>query len=665
MIRDPFPRVANFNAQDHDTLVAHPSPFWKFPEAFMCLVGLSRHYHLDEETYPRFVHKNREDMDLFDFIHTPDPTKVRIVERERDKDEPSCWRLPLFDEGVSGHQTKRGDFTRGGQDATIQPIVKAVDTIVEDAVLVQLRRQGKRKSVVRLLAGAVLNAEVGVTGAPTLPFVIASVSTTLEREDEDHTDVVVEPNLQAKVDSLVRSSAPIMMTATTVTSMVDSALVAKEKTVKPSLFSADSSSTGGADPNTGFFYLTGSDFLVGGIRTVFNAESDLQKTYVPQWSMTNGSRLDDGRICREMVDEFAPLKFFASVREIEHDQLFTEFNEAEAAEAILLRVGAFNFETMKKSFRDEVNALKKRNTILAKEQNSLDVKATDLEALAMDKERKLTKLNVQLTAVKSQNDILVDQVHELELFSARIQEKLSSYESLTQHLKEFQDAQLKIVNDKFDKLYADFVDMALHLEEKFYPHLLTTISGRRWLFTHGMELSLVNCMHSPEDLSAHESAVGKAIEKGMQDGLSARIIHSKEGMVLKDVVAHNPSTKANYIFALQQLQNVNFSLLSKLKSNKDASIETVMEFSISPCDVFVPLAEPFSVVVLTGSKGTSNVMPTTADTTTAMSVTLASANTIAPIFVDDYEVMGTNDQAGADGNAKPFPNVDDAELNIP
>ncbi|GKC98264.1 hypothetical protein Tco_1168539, partial [Tanacetum coccineum] len=65
------------------TLVAHPSPFRKFLEEFLCLVGLSRHYTLDEENYPQFLHRNGEDMDLFAFIHTPDPTKVKVVERER------------------------------------------------------------------------------------------------------------------------------------------------------------------------------------------------------------------------------------------------------------------------------------------------------------------------------------------------------------------------------------------------------------------------------------------------------------------------------------------------------------------------------------------------------------------------------------------------------
>nr|GEU45055.1 nucleolar protein [Tanacetum cinerariifolium] len=549
VIRDPFPVAADINAQDYATLVAHPSPFRKFSEAFMCLVGLSRHYLLDEETYPRFVHKNREDMDLFDFIHVSDPTKVRILERERNEDEPRLLEttvgriIPLLP--VAPDDETRG-FHEGGQDANIQTIVEAADMTVKDAAPVQLRHQGKRKFVVvdtsgashppkkiegdhgtpseasvggkshsalqRLLAGAMLNVEVGVTTAHTLPFMIAFVSTTPEREDEDHTDVVAEPNL----------------------------------------------CTIGAPQ---------SDFLVGGILTVINPESDLQKTYVPQWSVTNVSCLDDGRVCRETVDKFAPSKFFASVRGMEHDQLFTEFNaideeignlkarmllkEEEAAEAIRLHVEASNFETMEKSLWDEVNALKERYTILEKERNALDVKAADLEASAMDKERKLTNLNVLLTAVKSQNDILVDHV---------------------QRLEEFQDAQLKIVNDKFDKL---------------------------WLLTHGMELALVNCLHSPEYLSALGVAVGKAIEKEMQDGLSTRIIHGKEGRVL------------------------------------------------------------------TGSEGTSNVMPSTADTTTTFSTTLASSSTIAPNFVDDYEVMGTDDQAGAGGNAEPFLNVDDAKLNIP
>nr|GFC15472.1 transposase (putative), gypsy type [Tanacetum cinerariifolium] len=60
VIRDLAPVADDFNEQDYATLVSLPSSFWKFPEAFMCLVGLSYHYILDEETYLRFLHKNKE-----------------------------------------------------------------------------------------------------------------------------------------------------------------------------------------------------------------------------------------------------------------------------------------------------------------------------------------------------------------------------------------------------------------------------------------------------------------------------------------------------------------------------------------------------------------------------------------------------------------------------
>ncbi|GKD38435.1 hypothetical protein Tco_1258642 [Tanacetum coccineum] len=67
--RDPAPVAADFNAQDYATLVAHPSPFRKFPEEFLCLVGLSRHYTLDEDTYPSFVDKDGEGECLFLYIN--------------------------------------------------------------------------------------------------------------------------------------------------------------------------------------------------------------------------------------------------------------------------------------------------------------------------------------------------------------------------------------------------------------------------------------------------------------------------------------------------------------------------------------------------------------------------------------------------------------------
>ncbi|GKD60142.1 hypothetical protein Tco_1297651 [Tanacetum coccineum] len=221
------------------------------------------------------------------------------------------------------------------------------------------------------------------------------------------------------------------------------------------------------------------------------------------------------------------------------------------------------------------------------------------------------------------------------------------YENCMDQIEKFQDDRMKVVNDKFDKLYTDFVEMALHLEEKFYPYLLTTISDHKWLLTHGMELAIVKCRNSPEYLSALEAAISKANEKGMQDGLSSGIVHGKEGIVLTDV----------------------------LKSNKDASVETVMDI----LRLEGPLAEKLGLNELQPDvdqlmapihRSSDKVVLGATALSLALDVSsfrvwkISFDSSIAPISVDDYEVIGADDQSVADGNAASFPSVDDAELNI-
>ncbi|GKA04386.1 hypothetical protein Tco_0677167 [Tanacetum coccineum] len=347
--KDPAPVAAEFNAEEYATLVAHPSPFWKFPEEFLCLVGLSRHYTLDEGTYPLFLDKNAEGGYLLLFVCCIylfyDPTKVRVVERALNKDEPLLLHttvgrtVPLlsvapdraeseleasvdmhFDEGGSGNQTEHEGSTGSGRDANIQLVSEATDTVAEDMVPLQPRRQRKRKTMVadageashppkklRLLAGAVLNLEVRFAAMPTLPFITSFVSATPEHECGDRTDSVTRLNLhtiraserfvissdsshhsstnvaEAEVDSLIRSSISVMTIVTNVTSMIDPVVATKEKPVEPLLFVTGSSSADGTDPTLGgFLDLTGSDFLIGGTRTVIDPDSDLQKVYVPQ-----------------------------------------------------------------------------------------------------------------------------------------------------------------------------------------------------------------------------------------------------------------------------------------------------------------------------------------------------------------------------------------------
>nr|GEU54037.1 hypothetical protein [Tanacetum cinerariifolium] len=603
--------LTDFNVQDYATLVAHPSPFRMFSEAFLCLVGLSRHYTLDEETYPWFLHKNREKMDIFAFIHTFDPTKQLEASVER-----------LFDEGGSGNQMEQGDSARGGPYANIQLVVEVANTIVEDVALVQSRHQGKRKAMI-VDAGGVSHPPKMLRVDHRTPIgasIGASVSTTPEREDGDHIDSVAEPNLCTVGAPYF---VPIMTTITTTTSTVDPTLVTKKKFVEPSPFGVGSSSAGGTDPIMG--------------------------------SVTNGSRIDDDRVCHEMVDEFAPPKFFASVRGMEHDQLFTEFNvedtrqmslsaevriraeynvnkkrrlksvvenqgellkdreekieslkarlllkEADAAKAIHLCAEASNFETVEKSLQDETNALRERDVILEKEQNALDVKVTELETLVVSKERDLIDLNALVT-----------------FSSLKMTTLQNRYMSWRSHLTNFK---------------------------------------RRWLLTQGMELAIIKCLNSPEYLSALGAAIGKAIKKEFKSNKDASIEAVMTILCLEGPLAEK--------LGLDELQPNVDQLMVHIHHSPDKVVIGATTLSLALDVSNIRVRKPLSTAVLTGTKGTSDVISATGGATTTLSTTFSSASIIAPISVDDYEVIDAEDQVAANGNAASFPNVDDAKLNI-
>ncbi|GJT26132.1 hypothetical protein Tco_0906407 [Tanacetum coccineum] len=329
----------------------------------------------------------------------------------------------------------------------------------------------------------------------------------------------------------------------------------------------------------------------------------------------------------------------------------------------------------------ETKAAEQRNVALKSEKNFVNGKVTELQSSVSAKDLELKDLNVVVSSLKSQNDGLVDQCMRWRLH-------------------------MSIVNDKVAKLDADLLEMALHLEEKFYPHLLNTISARRWLLTHGVKLAVVKCLNSQEYLKALGSAISRAIEKGMLDGLSTGIDHEKAGRGLKDVVTYNPVAEANYNSAMQRLCEVYFLLLFELSSHMDASTvdimnllrlespfadapgmsdlqpdveqltlpihqhedqvvlsETYLSFALSVAhsrverirenvaaqrsaliDVWVPLVDLLSAQNLIGATSTSGSVPAAIVSTTALSTTFSSASSVPSITTDDYEIVNVDGQ---------------------
>ncbi|GJX97807.1 hypothetical protein Tco_0353605 [Tanacetum coccineum] len=666
IVKDRAPALSEYNVEHVNALIAQASPFLRFPEEFLCWVGISQ-------------------MDLNAFIRIADPRKVRIVERVRAEHErpivtvakhrtvtllPTSVSRPPgeLSESIEREFGEDGSGGGGQEDASVaghgnvRPVVPITDDIVAEADVSRPKRS-KKKRVIRgsegtpaashppkrlradygrtggsttegkspgvlnkLFQDSRLSVEQGVTALPTLPFITSSVTASPLEKGGDHTDSVTGPSLRSVAasarffilsdsshhsatnsagpegDSFVRSVVPVMTEATTVTTITTTvaipADVGKDKSVPhPSVFGSSSSSEKTDRTLSLFTGRSGSGFAAGSIRAEEVTDAGLEEIYVPEWTVTKGFELNDGRSCANMIDHFTPPAFFKTVRGMEHEQLFAEFNVsaarnlslssevrmraeynilekrkwrslAEEKDSLLgakdkeieelrsqllkakeesvvvaqLRARVSSLEAIEGSLRGEVASVKGYNDLL--EQEPLKPFRVSFKAKLLPLRGIMTFLN------KSVNQGLVSQVHELETSSARLRELLDLYEGNMKRLEEFQDNLMRPLETRLAEIDADFTRM---------------------------KLLMVKCLNSTEYMEALENAFGHDIEKGMQEGLAARIEHGQAGRCLTDLEAYIPSAEVDFNSAVCDLCGLNFPLLQELSNKKDASTWDVMD----------------------------------------------------------------------------------------
>ncbi|GKE35039.1 hypothetical protein Tco_1454361, partial [Tanacetum coccineum] len=454
----------------------------------------------------------------------------------------------------------------------------------------------------RLLQDSRLLVEQGIPAVPTLPFITSSVTASPSEEGEDHTP----------------SAAPVMTEATTVTSIATTvaipADVCKDKSAPhPSVFGSSSSSEKTDRTLSLFPGRSGSGFAAGSIRAEEAIGAGLEEIYVPEWTVTKGFELNDGHSCANMIDHFTPPAFFKTVRGMEHEQLFAEFNvsaarnlslssevrmraeynilekrkwkslaeekdcllgardkeieelksqllkaKEESVEVAQLRARVSGLEATENSLRGEVASTKEHNVLLEQECDSLKLKVTSLESTITEKDHELSDLGASSSSLKSQNQSLVNQVHELETSSTDLREKLEMYEGSLKQLEEFQDNLMRPLETRLAEIDADFTRCCMRFQESFHPHLLNVVAGRRWLLTHGMKLLMAKCLNSTEYMEALGNAFSRAIEKGMQE-------------------AYIPSAEDDFNSVVSNLRGLNFSLLQEISNKKDASTWDIID----------------------------------------------------------------------------------------
>ncbi|GKB04552.1 hypothetical protein Tco_0832695 [Tanacetum coccineum] len=480
MVRDPSPIAAEFSAEACNFLTTHPAPFRRFSEPFLCLVGLSRYYELDDNMYPTFLTDAGEEIDLFAFILHAGliPRGVCIPLVGEDDHDGQNDNIKNLNEGSGDadqeNHSEEGD--RAGQDEAVTIVVdyefrvavankpKSKKKRRPDGVggsnnpLKKLREDhgisgdagvstgGKYLAAVQdLFERSTLNVEVDVVAAATVPFVTSSMTPTPKHSSHHSSTNAADVEFTSLVRSFV--SPPLMMTAAVTTTNVagtSSAPVigagAKPVSqVRQSLFT-DSASIGATGSD-----IAGPSHLAG----------------------------------HSMIDQLAPPRFFSQLRGMDYDQLFAEFN-----------VGTAHQMCLTAKVR-QADLLKEKDAQIANLKAQLSLKEAEV--------RRAILFSPQVFIVMEDAKAPKPSGVIVEGTCSSLRDQVSGYELF----KEQCDAvQVKVLSDRVAELDSELMGMVVHLDEEFYPRLLSTIAGRRWVIGHGLRLEVMKCLQSAEYATA-------------------------------------------------------------------------------------------------------------------------------------------------------------------
>ncbi|GJS34315.1 hypothetical protein Tco_0532697 [Tanacetum coccineum] len=601
--KDPAPHLTARQEQAVQVLSSNKAPFRRYPECFLALVGLSPYYPFGENTYPAFEGPDRTDMGLLDYIRTADPRKVQAVEVQKGEEQVTLFDsikhcFVSLDAPAAAHQA-----SGSGSGAVLRFLFRprketclVEENVLPESAFLDLTDPECDIKIEHPEPASGTGGSSLASPEETLPegsLILGSSSSA-----DVHTHVTVQSSRVA--DAPVYTAADIVTSSRGKTLVVPTSDVGGSSQPETSEESADS------------FYET----------AVLNSE-DAKRWYIPRWNITNDSLLDDGFSCRTLVDRVAPPGFFSTLRNMDYDQLFEEFNVGAArqiclgsevrsraehelelkeklrgkydARGVLLREKDAEIARLKSLVKEketesaEVLRLRDQVSVLAADKSLLSAEVSALKSAVTQKDTDISLLDSRASYLKSALDdsqaacgearnLISSLSSERDGLASEVSTLHSAFRDFKEKMEAQQEEQAQELYNRVAELEAHVMDVSGRLEGEFYPAYLTALAGRRWLLTHGMELAMVKCLKSPEYQGILGHALGRAVDYGMQEGLAAGHEHGIAGTPLSAVVAYNPETaENNYLDAVRALEEADFPLVHLLKSKKDSGMDEVLD----------------------------------------------------------------------------------------
>ncbi|GKA64358.1 hypothetical protein Tco_0763964 [Tanacetum coccineum] len=221
-----------------------------------------------------------------------------------------------------------------------------------------------------------------------------------------------------------------------------------------------------------------------------------QNIYVPNWNVINNDQLASPVTCQNLLDHVTSPAYWAAFRN-QHDAMF---------------LNALNVNSAQHRFRKS-----EAETVEVAE---LRRRVSDLEATVAVRVGELANL-------RTENVSLSERVSALELERVGLKDQVVGEGKMREEFLSQQDAAEQHFKECAAELDARIADVRRDMDNNLYLHMLTTIAGQRWVVGHGFRLAMHKCANSVKYQSALGKVISMAINKGMQQGLEAGVVHGQ------------------------------------------------------------------------------------------------------------------------------------------
>nr|GEV92021.1 hypothetical protein [Tanacetum cinerariifolium] len=215
-----------------------------------------------------------------------------------------------------------------------------------------------------------------------------------------------------------------------------------------------------------------------------------RSVYQPEWGVTNGSLLDTPEACQDLVDHVVPPGYFIELRYMHNEEFLRQYNVNSTRQVAM-------GSQLRLRFEHEAKLLRKSVAQVARQDKRIQARELEIRNLE-------ASLEAEANAKRASEDK-----------SAGLSQELERMQKLKAAFEEFKRQQDERVEQRCAEMDARLDALSIDFDEELYPHMLTAIAGRRWVIGRGLRLAVMKCGESLELRQAFADAVSVGLPKAL------------------------------------------------------------------------------------------------------------------------------------------------------